>query len=171
MSTARKRPTRNPVNPQELPPARGRLVFDPQQCRTCRVCEVTCAIVHEGQARPSLARINIFFDEFAEISPISASFCLQCEDAPCIEACRLGAMSRDPRTGAVLINEELCVGCMLCQRACPWDIPKLHPEKKIAIKCDLCSDRPEGPACVQACPLAGKALRYDPDYYVRGAQA
>ena len=42
----------------------SRIVFDAQWCRTCKVCEVVCSISKEGQARPSLARINIFFDEF-----------------------------------------------------------------------------------------------------------
>ena len=148
--------------------ARGRLVYSPQWCRACKVCEVVCSIAKEGQARPSLARINIIFDEFQSVDPIHATICAQCEDAPCIDACRLGAMARDPDTGAVLILQDLCVGCMLCRKACPWDIPKSHPDRKIAVKCDLCSDRPEGPLCVQMCPLSGKALRYEPDFYQKG---
>ncbi|MEA3407314.1 MAG: 4Fe-4S dicluster domain-containing protein [Chloroflexota bacterium] len=114
-----------------------------------------------------MARINIHFDEFKETDPISATICSQCEEAPCIEACPLDAMSRDARTGAVIIDEELCVGCMQCRDACPWDIPKRHPHKRLAIKCDLCNEREEGPLCVEVCPLSGKALRYEPDYYTK----
>jgi len=33
-------------------------------------------------------------------------------------------------------------------------------EKKAAIKCDLCVDRPDGPACVDACPTKALSLRY-----------
>jgi Fe-S-cluster-containing hydrogenase component 2 len=33
-------------------------------------------------------------------------------------------------------------------------------EKKAAFKCDLCVDRPEGPACVEACPTKALSLRY-----------
>ena len=142
------------------PPARARVVFDPAWCRTCRVCEVMCSIAKEGTARPALARIHVCFDEFQEDHPISASICFQCADAPCIEVCPKDALSRDERTGAVVIDEKRCIGCMLCQKACPWDVPRRHPERRLAIKCDLCVERAGGPLCVEMCPLSGKALRY-----------
>ena len=145
---------------------KGRIIFDPASCRACKVCEISCSIYHEGKASASMARINIRFDEFQETDPISATICFQCEDAPCIEACPVDALSRDARTGAVIVDEELCVGCMQCRDACPWDVPKRHPEKRLAIKCDLCNDREEGPLCVEVCPLSGKALRYEAEYYV-----
>jgi carbon-monoxide dehydrogenase iron sulfur subunit len=148
--------------------AKGRIVFDFHFCRTCRVCEAVCSIHKEGQARPAVARIAILFDEFATIDPLSARICAQCEAAPCIEACRVGAMSRHPGTGAVLIAEDKCIGCMRCNKECPWEIPQQHPDRRKAIKCDLCYDRAQGPLCVQMCPLSGKALRYEPEYYGGG---
>jgi anaerobic carbon-monoxide dehydrogenase iron sulfur subunit len=155
--------------------AQGRVIFTPEWCRTCRVCEVVCAISKEGQARPAIARIAITFDEFwagpgAEASavPISARLCAQCADAPCLEACRVEAMTRDERTGAIRVHEASCIGCMRCNKACPWGVPQLHPDRRKALICDLCSDRPTGPACVAQCPLSGQALRYDPTYYARG---
>ena len=60
-----------------------------------------------------------------------------------------------------MIDQGMCVGCMECREACPWQVPKLHPERGVAIKCDLCNEIEEGPACVEACPLPGQALRYD----------
>ena len=138
----------------------GRILFDPKQCRACKVCEVACSIVKEGEARPSLARINVFYDEFDEHDPISGNVCRQCKRARCIAACPQDAMSRDPRTGAVVVAQEACTGCLVCLEACPWAVPKLHPDLNVAILCDLCGDQPEGPACLQMCPLAGKALRY-----------
>jgi Fe-S-cluster-containing hydrogenase component 2 len=140
------------------------------------VCETVCAIVHEGAARPALARIRVTFDEFpAEVTipveePAAASHfvtgtvCLQCADAPCIEACPTSALSRDPGTGAILVDtdpnsETTCIGCMRCRTACLWDVPVRHPERKVALKCDLCAGREGGPVCVEMCPLSGKALR------------
>ena len=158
----------SPVQLETLPSARGRLLFDPKYCRTCRVCEQACAITHEGYARPTVSRINITFNEFAPSeSAIQAQYCFQCQDAPCLIACPNGAMTRELATGAVTILEEKCTGCMRCRKACEWAVPKLHPERKVAIKCDLCCGRVEGPACVQFCPLTGKALSYDPHYYHR----
>ncbi|MHB9032815.1 MAG: 4Fe-4S dicluster domain-containing protein [Anaerolineae bacterium] len=156
------------VDSRKTAAAKGRLVFVSSSCRTCRVCEQVCAISHEGYARPAVARINIVFDEFAQPeSAVSASYCLQCQDAPCLAACPNAAMYRDPATGAVLVIEENCTGCMRCRKACEWKVPKLHPEKKIAIKCDLCSGREGGPVCVKFCPVVDKALVYSAEYYVR----
>jgi anaerobic carbon-monoxide dehydrogenase iron sulfur subunit len=154
---------------EPLAVARGRVVFDPAWCRTCRVCEIACSISKEGQARPSVARIDITFDEFAASEQIAGKLCRQCADAPCLGACRVDAMSRDVRTGAVLIDHAKCIGCMRCAKACPHGIVKRHPDRKIALKCDLCSERADGPQCVKVCPLAGKALRYEPDFYAKGS--
>jgi len=135
-----------------------RLAFNADACRACRACEMACALTREGAIGPSLARIRVTFDEFAPTTVVSARYCLQCSDAPCMDACPVGAMTRHPRTGAVMIDANLCIGCMRCAKACPWGIPQKHPDRRLAIKCDLCSDLPEGPACVRYCPLAGQAL-------------
>jgi len=144
------------------PSTMGRILFDPRWCRTCRVCEVMCSIAHEGVASRALSRINVTFDEFRDVDAVSGRVCLQCQDAPCMEACPVAAMYRDARTGAVVIDRERCVGCMKCRSVCPWSVPKLYRLLKVAIKCDLCADREGGPVCVRMCPLSGKALRYEP---------
>jgi carbon-monoxide dehydrogenase iron sulfur subunit len=171
---------------QTSPVARRWIAFDASWCRTCRVCETMCAITHEGAARPALARIRVTLNEFPADVPsgdvlpaveepaaakrfVSAVVCLQCADAPCIAACPTGSLSRDPQTGAVVVDtdpvaggsgaETACIGCMRCRKACPWDVPVRHPERKVAIKCDLCAGREGGPLCVGMCPLSGKALR------------
>ena len=159
---------RSPTDLKEPQPAaaKGRVLHDPWSCRTCKVCEVACSIGKEGEARPYVARMNVYFDEFNAEKPITAQLCRHCKRARCIAECPTGAMGRDERTGAVIVNAEVCVGCMTCRDACPWHIPKLHPELGIAIKCDLCMDRENGPLCVEVCPLKGKALRYEPEHYV-----
>lgn len=163
-----ERETRGRETAETEVPARGRLVWNAAFCRTCRVCEQACSISHEGVARPAVARINVFFDEFAtQEAVIRAVYCLQCDDAPCMAACPNDAMRRDLSTGAVTVMEENCTGCMRCRKACEWKVPKLHPERKVSIKCDLCLGRVEGPACVQFCPVVGKALLYSEHYYVR----
>ncbi|MHB1357277.1 MAG: 4Fe-4S dicluster domain-containing protein [Anaerolineae bacterium] len=167
-SRAKRSDQTSRIRQETLYAARGRLVFDPKSCRTCRVCEQACAITHEGYARPTVSRVNVTFNEFVPAeSAIQAQYCRQCQDAPCIIACPNGAMTREGTTGAVIILEEKCTGCMRCRKACEWAVPKLHPERKVATKCDLCHNRAEGPACVQFCPLTGKALSYDHSYYTR----
>jgi carbon-monoxide dehydrogenase iron sulfur subunit len=87
--------------------------------------------------------------------------CRHCEDAPCLEACMTGAMSRDPESGAILCNETRCVGCWMCVMVCPLGaVSPSTTEKKVASKCDLCGMQwQDQPPCVANCP--NEALKYE----------
>lgn len=89
--------------------------------------------------------------------PISFSAsCRICENAECVEACPVAAMWRDDDTGLVRVEADRCIGCWMCIMACPQGsiTTRVEPDIKMrqADKCDLCTGRGEGPACVQACP-------------------
>jgi Fe-S-cluster-containing hydrogenase component 2 len=67
----------------------------------------------------------------------------------------MGAISRKEQTGALVVNENLCVGCKTCVIACPLGGILYHYIKGCAMKCDHCGGEPE---CVKSC-LYG-ALEY-----------
>jgi carbon-monoxide dehydrogenase iron sulfur subunit len=69
-----------------------------------------------------------------------------------------GAMYRDKETGAVLCNEDKCVGCWMCIMVCPFGVISRSSDKKIASKCDLCMGE-DIPVCVKNCP--NEALKYE----------
>jgi Fe-S-cluster-containing hydrogenase component 2 len=54
----------------------------------------------------------------------------------------------------------------MCMMVCPFGAIRVAlaevagREKRAAFKCDLCVDRPSGPACVEACPTKALSLRY-----------
>ena len=56
-----------------------------------------------------------------------------------------------------MVLKDRCVGCRLCQKACPWGVMTFDEEQGKADKCFLCNGAPK---CVDACPAA--ALRYVP---------
>lgn len=84
--------------------------------------------------------------------------CRQCpHPVPCANACPQGAIQVDPKTGARVVVKERCIGCHLCEKACPWDMMSFDDEENKASKCFLCNGDPK---CVKACPAA--AIRYIP---------
>lgn len=127
-------------------------------CTGCGSCEMVCALLHDGVVGPG--RNRVFVEQGSTHKLIFNVFtCQQCEDAPCYEACPLKdkAMYKDER-GIVCINEDACIGCGKCQRACKFKPSRINlvkskdKKKRKAKKCDLCKHRPEGPACVEYCP-------------------
>jgi Fe-S-cluster-containing hydrogenase component 2 len=123
------------------------LVFEPQKCIGCRLCEQLCVLTHHGVINPAKARIRIIRDHDAQLD--IATYCHQCKNAPCINACQFDALSRDLSTNAILVDEEKCVGCRQCIQECPHAAPSMHPEKKVVLICDLCEGNPK---CVEICP-------------------
>jgi len=61
--------------------------------------------------------------------------CKNCIDAPCLKACKVGAIARQ-RNGIVTIDKSKCTGCLECVSACPEQAIVVKNCK--ADKCDLC---------------------------------
>jgi ferredoxin len=81
--------------------------------------------------------------------------CNHCADAPCAAACPALAYTRDPATGRVDLDPELCIGCRYCSWACPYDAPKFDAPNGVMTKCTFCGHRQDqglAPACVELCP-------------------
>jgi len=121
----------------------------PSLCIGCRICANSCAVVHEGSANPRLGRITVRQNlveryEFQEL-------CRHCPDAPCVDACMVGCIEKNEETG-VVTNDDRCVGCWMCLMVCPFGGMKRDIHKNMAIKCDQCQEREQGPVCVRACP-------------------
>lgn len=89
--------------------------------------------------------------------------CFHCEHPACLRACPVGAISKDPDDGVVLIDQDMCIGCRRCNWACPYGAPRYNEVTKKTEKCTFCKHRvgddaiPDNiPACVATC--LGKAL-------------
>ena len=87
--------------------------------------------------------------------------CGHCENPACVANCPTGAMQTDPETGIVNNDKEKCIGCMTCEKSCPYGHP-VQLDDGLSHKCVLCSDEnPEGvpdPTCAKACPV--RALEF-----------
>jgi Fe-S-cluster-containing hydrogenase component 2 len=121
---------------------------------------MACSQYHYGKSSPALSRIRVIkFDAKGKNFP---TVCSHCSKPLCMSACRLGAIKTDTSTGAVIIDEDLCVGCLLCIPACPFSQISLHPENRTAFKCDLCSGDPQ---CAKFCPIGAVSFS-DMDKFV-----
>ena len=142
--------------------------FDQSRCSGCRACTLACKSWHNVPAGP-LKFLKIYEYEKGSFPDVRIHFqwipCFHCEEPVCISSCPTGAIYKEEKYGAVLIESDKCNGCRLCYRSCPYGAMVFESdEKKIkAQKCTMCIDRLEiglKPICVLACP--NRALDFGP---------
>jgi Fe-S-cluster-containing hydrogenase component 2 len=146
-----------------------RIFLDLIKCTGCRVCEAICSLVHEDEFNPTKSRIKVVRTVDNSVVYSLPVFCLQCEEAHCAEVCPTHAITRD-NGGVLLIDEGKCIGCKLCEIACPVGAVSVHPEKRVAIKCDLCRALDE-PQCVRYCFPQALSLLPAEQVGIRSARA
>ncbi len=169
-----------PVSPIDRDSS-GVIFPDPTLCIGCLTCEVACSDAHKKVGMSAVPRIRIFNEPAIKVDPEILSnypgrgsffehVCLQCPDAPCLPVCPVNALRVEPKTGARIIDEKTCIACGRCVEACPFETRgekvatnqlkfgqttriTYDPAKNVFTKCDLCFFRPEGPACIEKCPI------------------
>jgi Fe-S-cluster-containing hydrogenase component 2 len=124
------------------------LVVNPEKCTGCHSCEMVCSLIHDKECNLNLSRIGIMKTGGGGSNENIPMVCQQCRDPFCADACIMGAITRNEQTGALIVNENLCVGCKTCVVACPLGGILYHWIKECSMKCDLCDGDPQ---CVKAC--------------------
>lgn len=104
------------------------MVIDLQRCVGCGACALSCKTENNTRERRNGQTFNWadFIVEttgsFPETRMVTMPvLCNHCTDAPCVEACPVEpkAMYKTP-DGLTMHNDERCIGCQLCQEACPY---------------------------------------------------
>ena len=122
------------------------LTVNYEKCTGCRLCELVCSVVHEGVSNPSKSRIQVVkWEAEGRYVPM---ICQQCEDAPCMSVCPVGAISRDKEFGYVKVDYDVCIGCRSCVNICPFGAMNYNQSTHKVFKCDLCGGDPQ---CVRFC--------------------
>ncbi len=122
------------------------LNIDHQKCTGCQLCELVCAVSHDGISNPARSRIRVVKWE-AEGLYIPMS-CQQCQDAPCLNVCPVKAISHNAESEKVVVDYDVCIGCRSCVSACPFGAMIFNPTDRKVFKCDLCDGDPQ---CVRFC--------------------
>jgi Fe-S-cluster-containing hydrogenase component 2 len=133
-----------------------------------------CTLVHKEQGLTPFPRLFITPTPEGSV-PLQ---CRHCAEAPCVQVCPVDAIQ--VQGPVILLDEKRCVGCGICVLACPFGCIEIHTERQpavsegsrvtstmarmlpgdqegkrtrqVAIKCDLCHFRLEGPVCISVCP-------------------
>lgn len=171
------------------------IVGDANKCVGCKACEMACFKAHNKAVTvgnievPIISRIHVIKDKDFTV-PLQ---CRHCEDAPCAKVCPINAIKN--QDNAIIIDEEICIGCKACAVACPFGAIEIETkykdgkpvmqnaqkefsdgvleekEEKVAYKCDLCREQDE-PACVKACPKnALKLFEVEKEKRIRNIRA
>ena len=122
-------------------------------CTGCGICQMACSERLLGGYNPRRAVLRI--EHARENLYHFPVVCNQCTNAYCANVCPVKAIGRDPATGAVVVDRDLCVGCGLCRRYCPIEMVRVDPDLKKSVKCDLCGGHP---LCVAVCPTGALGL-------------
>ena len=131
-------------------------------CTGCRFCQVACSQTKEQKFQPAVARVTVQMYYPGVDFPV---LCYQCgEDAKCIEACKVGALSVDgsKKLNTIKIDTTKCLrtakkgDCTECADKCQGGAVTFHPTNQAPLICDLCDG---DPACVKVCPKATITLR------------
>lgn len=133
------------------------LYINYEKCTGCRLCELVCAVSHDGVSNPARSRIKVMkWESEGLYVPMS---CQQCQDAPCMNVCPMKAISRNNETEVVSVDYDVCIGCRSCTLVCPFGAMNYNPIDKKVFKCDVCDGDPQ---CVRFCDM--KAVDYvEPD--------
>jgi carbon-monoxide dehydrogenase iron sulfur subunit len=127
-----------------------RIHLDPIKCDGCKICELNCSFKHFGVFSHNISNCHVeAFEDNCDFTPYN---CIQCEERNCINACPVGALTIDDKTGAIKVDHDICIRCGMCIQVCEHNgirLITIDGEKRIAV-CDLCGGDPQ---CVHFCYL------------------
>ena len=141
------------------------MVIDTTRCMGCQTCVVACKVSNDAPGDIYWGHV-LSLDGDAVYRPTGTfpqvkmnfrpTLCNHCAEPACVANCPTGAMQKDEDLGIVNNDKDICIGCMTCQKSCPYNHPQQFADG-LSWKCVMCTDEsPDAtpdPACAKACPM------------------
>ena len=137
------------------------LKTDDSKCVGCMTCAAVCSTMYFKEDNPAKSSIQVnpvsaplaVAGQSASAMPGAAFHLVACDQEcrKCVAECPTQAISV-AKTGVVLIDKRLCVGCLACVAVCPIGAMRFYPGGKHPFKCIACG------ACARKCPKAALAV-------------
>jgi Fe-S-cluster-containing dehydrogenase component len=151
-------------------------VIDVGRCNGCYGCQFVCKDEHVGndwapiaKPQPDAGQFWMRVDEYISgtVPKVRMHYipnsCMHCDNAACMEACKVEGAIYKRDDGMVVIDTDKCTGCKACVDACPYGSIYFNDDLNLAQKCTGCAhllddDEWEYPRCVDSCPT--KAIKF-----------
>lgn len=118
-----------------------------EKCVGCMTCAAVCSELYFKEENPAKSAIQVLALDAGKFRLVA---CDQ-ECRKCVSECPTQAIGI-AKTGVVLINRSVCVGCLACVAVCPSGAMRYYPGQKQPFKCVACG------ACAKRCPKGALEL-------------
>lgn len=112
-----------------------------EKCVGCMTCAAVCSKLYFKEENPAKSDIQVQDQGGGKFHLVA---CDQ-ECRKCVAECPTQAI-KVAKTGVVMIDKSLCVGCLACVAVCPTGAMRYYPGQQHPFKCVACG------ACVKQCP-------------------
>ena len=155
-------------------------VIDLSICNGCYTCQFMCKDEHAGndwtpiaKPQPEVGQFWVKLEEKVRgtVPKVKVAYrphlCMHCDNAPCMEACKVKGAKYKRDDGLVIIDPVKCTGCRSCVDACPYSAIYFNEDLNIAQKCTGCAHLLDNgwsePRCADACPTMALRLMDEND--------
>jgi formate dehydrogenase iron-sulfur subunit len=134
------------------------LLIDTTKCIGCAACTLACKEANrlprdEAETLSATTWTVVEKHEGVHVRRM----CRHCEHPACASVCPVGAL-RKTDEGAVVYDEDKCIGCRYCMVGCPFGIPRYEwskpaPRMRKCIMCyEAATKHGQPTACAKVCP-------------------
>ncbi len=124
------------------------LAVNDEKCVGCMTCTAVCSTLYFKDNNPAKSRIQV---QEKGSGGYHLVVCDQ-ECMACVRECPSKAI-KSAKSGALIIDEKKCVGCLACVAVCPIGAMRWYPGHPVSFKCVACG------ACAKACPKQALEIR------------